>query len=203
MAFYRLSERSIIPGEWGDYGDILEHGMTAHRSRQNDSLRLERTGPYISPITFPGLGDIVLTSAARATLERSGLTGFSFRPVLKKLIVELHWERWDLTASEPAVYPNTGEPEDYLLGGPHSPEAAAVLGDLWELVTNHHVRVNRPQGEYVVQSNKELWIDLSTWDGADVFRSKDVLYTFVTERGRECFLDSFDRYVAFEEFQSA
>jgi hypothetical protein len=114
--FFAIESRSMIPGEWGDYGDILEHGMTAHLPRKNGSLQLERTGPYIAPITFPGLGDIVLTSTARAAVEGSGLTGFGFRPLLKSLIVELRWENWDLTASEPAEFPDSGEPEDYILG---------------------------------------------------------------------------------------
>src|SRR5262249_14925382 len=51
---------------WGDYGDILFHGMTAHLDRHDEMLQLERTGPYMPPITFPGIGDIVVTDAFKA-----------------------------------------------------------------------------------------------------------------------------------------
>jgi hypothetical protein len=44
---------------WGDYGNILVHGMSAHAGRSMDGrIRLERTGPFVPPITFPGIGDI-------------------------------------------------------------------------------------------------------------------------------------------------
>ena len=89
--------------------------MTTHRPRLAGKLALERTGPYIPPITLPG--DIVLTSEARNLLEVSGLSGFSFLAVEKALIVELHWESWNLTADEPAEYPESEEPEDYIHGG--------------------------------------------------------------------------------------
>jgi|SRR4029077_5312918 hypothetical protein len=102
---FKVDARSIIAANWDDYGDMLQHGMTAHSAREEGLLSLERTGPFISPITLPGIGDLVLTSSARNLLESSNLTGFSFRPVLKKLIVDLRWQNWDLTAEEPPIYP--------------------------------------------------------------------------------------------------
>src|SRR5215469_4892002 len=112
--FFKIEGRSIIKGEWGDYGHILQHGMAAHLPREGGLLSLERTGPFIPPITLPGIGEIVLTSAARKSLESSGLTGFDFRPVRKVLTVELHWENWNLNAEEPEQFPESGEPEDYI-----------------------------------------------------------------------------------------
>jgi hypothetical protein len=120
--FFTIRARSIAPSDWGDYGDILQHGMTAHLERVGGRLALERTGPYIPPITLPGIGDIVVTSNARALLESSGLSGLSFLCVEKVLIVELHWEAWDLSAAEPAQFPESGEPEDYILGNPTAKE---------------------------------------------------------------------------------
>jgi len=199
--FFRISERSIIPGEWGDYGDILQQGMGAHSEGADGRLQLERTGPYIPPITFPGFGGFVLTSVARDLLEGSGLIGYSFRPVDKKLIVELHWEDWDLNAPEPRDYPESGEPEDYILGKTHCPEAAVALGDLWEVLVPKNVRVLRPRP--IVDSWRELTIDSSTWDGADIFGSEDVGCVFFTERARNWFLGPFEKYVDFEEFNSA
>src|ERR1700743_1057940 len=115
LGFFKMDAVSIIPGDWGDYREILQHGMTAHSPRIDGRLALERTGPYIPPITLPGFS-VVITDAARTLMVSSGLTGFTFLPVEKKLIVELHWEIWDLNDDEPAEYPASGEPEGYILG---------------------------------------------------------------------------------------
>ena len=199
-AFFKISGRSIIPGDWGDYGGILQHGMGAHLARRDGRMQLERTGPYIPPVSFPGLRGFVLTSAARLMIESSGLSGCLLQPVDKKLIVELHWEKWDLNAPEPASYPETGEPEEYVLGQPHSPEAAEQLGDLWEVVIPPTVKVLRPRP--IVESYKELTIDSATWNGAEIFASADVGYTFFTERAQTWFAGNFGEYVGFEQFQS-
>jgi hypothetical protein len=63
--FYRIEGHPLTP--WGDYGNILQHGMTAHLGRVGGLLSLERTGPYMPPITFPGAGDVVLTVGAKAS----------------------------------------------------------------------------------------------------------------------------------------
>jgi len=47
MKFYAINGRTVIRGQWGDYGDILQHGMTAHLPRVDGKLALERTGSYI------------------------------------------------------------------------------------------------------------------------------------------------------------
>ncbi|SRR5260370_13651023 len=135
--FFKISGRSIIPRGWGDYGHILQHGIAAHLPSADGRLALERAGPYIPPITLPGIGDIVLTSEAQKLLELSALSGFSFLPVEKTLVVELHWETWNLDAEQPAEFPESGEPEDYILGKPHSAQMPrqnwASCGRLWFL----------------------------------------------------------------------
>ena len=163
-------------------------------------MQLERTGPYIPPISFPGLRGFVLTSEARSMIESSGLSGCTFRSVNKKLIVELHWEEWDMNASEPAFYPEGGEPEGYILGQPHSPEAAKQLGDLWEVVIPPTVRVLRARP--IAESFKELTIDSATWNGADIFARSDVGHTLFTERAVNWFLGNFGEYLNFDEFPS-
>ena len=71
MKFYRVSSRSL----WGDYGNILISGMSRHLPRKDNLIQLERTGPFIPPITLPGIGDIVVTSDLKNELE-----GFQFHP---------------------------------------------------------------------------------------------------------------------------
>jgi hypothetical protein len=119
---------------WGDYGAILLSGMTAHQPRTAEGLlQLERTGPFVPPISVAGLGDLLVTDAFRAQLEQAPLTGVRFRPAMKARIVRLDWERWDLTADDPQEYPDGGEPEDYILSRPHDPELAAQIGPVWEV----------------------------------------------------------------------
>ena len=201
MNFYKIDRRPIFPESWGDYGDILQHGMTAHLDRENGRLALERTGPYIPPITLPGISDIVITSAARKQLECSGLTGFEFVPVEKKLIVELPWESWDLTQDAPPQYPETGEPEDYILGQRHSVVAAAALGDVWELSVPRTVTIHRPTP--VVKSYRDLRFDLSTWNGADLVRGSGYGGTLFSERAQEWFSERWGEYVRFDLFPTA
>lgn len=195
---FRIDSRSIIPGEWGDYGYILQHGMASHSPRVGGRLALERTGPYIPPITLPGIGDVILNSHARQQLESSGLSGFSFGPVEKVLTVELRWENWDLTADEPPYFPDSGEPEDYILGQPDNPSASAALGELWEVLVPDTATILCPEG--VVNSYKELRLDLSTWNGADLFRSNGYSGILFTEHAREWFTDNWGKYVDFNEF---
>lgn len=197
--FFRIHGLSIFAKDWGDYGDILQHGMTAHLPRLGGRLSLERTGPYIPPITFPGIGDIVLTSTARGVLESSGLSGFSFVPVEKRLIVELHWEAWNLDADQPPEFPDSGEPEDYVLGKPHSPTAAEALGDLWEVAIPKTATIIRPQS--TVTSYEELKLDLSSWSGADLFRSEDYGGALFSQRARDWFTEQWGTYVRFWELQ--
>lgn len=183
--FFKVEARTTIAGDWGGYGNILERGMTAHAARIHGRLALERTGPRIAPITFPGLGDVILTNEAREHLENSGIEGFSFLPVEKKHIVELRLQEWDTTATEPQEYPDSGEPEGYILDRPHNPAAAKALGELWELVVPINVEILRPST--YVESYRDLRIDLSTWHGEDLLRGKGYGGTLFSDIARKIF----------------
>lgn len=177
MRFFSLER---CPPAWGDYGDILHHGM-AWRDEKDCLLRLERTGPLVSSITLPGISNIVVTDSFRADLETSNLTGISYRPLIKHQIVNLDWSDW--TSEEPGFYPESGEPEAYIYDEPHSPEAADQMPVLWELVvdeTAHVQRTEDPSADFgVVLNLKE-----ETWNGDDFFRAPEVGFTFVSERAK-------------------
>jgi hypothetical protein len=195
---FKIDRRSLLKTGWGDYGDMLIHGMSCHEPSVDGLLQLERTGPYIPPITLPGISDVVLTSHARQLLESSNLTGFTFRPVQKVLTVELHWEAWDWNADEPEQFPDSGEPEDYILGQPDSPAASGALGDLWEVSVPPTATILRPKA--IVDSYKELLLDMSTWNGADLFRSKGYDSILFTERASRWFAERWGDYIEFDEF---
>ena len=162
--------------------------MSAHLRRKDGLIQLERTAPFVPPISFPGIGDIVVTDAFRRELEASDLTGFTFAPVLKARIVESTWETWDRTAPEPAEYPPSGEPEDYILSRPHSRKLADEMGDVWEVVLNDGAIVDtdieRRPWDYDVRVHAE------SWNGEHLFWGKKPplnnaygRWIIVTERG--------------------
>lgn len=176
-----LLDQAEMP--WGDYGSILLSGMSGHRERWEGRIQLERTGPFIPPLSFPGLRDIVVTASFRHELERSGLTGLTFQPVLKRHIVHLEWDRWDRSADEPVEYPESGEPEDYILEREHSPATADAMGELWEACLGEHADVERvPIGPNSWEV--EIYLRPSTWDGTDWFYARGVGYIYVSERAK-------------------
>ncbi len=129
--------RKVSP--WGDYGDVLVSGLAA-RSQPSGELLLDRTGPFVPPISFPygaGFGEcVVVTDAFRRDLENATFGSLAFRPVTKNRIVRLpfDWQRWDRNAEKPLVRPPGGEPEGYLSESPHSPTVADAMPVLWELL---------------------------------------------------------------------
>ncbi len=163
---------------WGDYGDVLVNGYALNSldRREDERLRVSRTGPFMPPITFPGASAyVVVSDAFRQQLSKSALGDFKFRPVTKEHIVELHWEKWD-RATSPAKYPDSGEPEDYL-AGPHSPRASEELGDLWEVVLRRGATVKAdmqfsPPGVLPL-ARLEIRVDKSTWNGDPIFLGVD------------------------------
>ncbi len=195
--FFKIKGRSILPENWGDYGDILQHGMVDDSVRLDGTLAVKRSGPYIPPITMP-FGGIIITYETRTLLESSGLTGFTFLPVEKSLIVEIRWEAWDLNEDMPQEIPESGEPEDYILGKPHSATAAAALGELWQVSVPKTATILRPRP--IVSSYKELRLDLDTWNGADLIRSPDIAYTLFTQRAQEWFSERLGEFVEFDPF---
>lgn len=165
---------------WGDYGDELHHGE-AWRDEESGLLKLSRTGPFVPPISFPGLPGIVVTDSFRAMLETSNLTGFSFLSVIKEHIVDLDWSDWN--GEEPDFYPESGEPEDYIHQAIHSPKTAEQMPKLWELAVEETAHVQR-----IIDSTVEYGVILTllkeTWNGDDFFRAPEVGYTFVSEKAK-------------------
>jgi len=184
-----------VSNHWGDYYDALVHGALDLDEDTGES-RLRRAGPFIPPLTQPDPG-IVVTDALRKELERSGLTGFTFVPVVKEKIVAIDWHEWDPAGAEPDEIPESGEPEDYVDDGEHSPEAAAAMGELWRLEIPELARVERDRR--IVASRAELHLLVATTNGLDFVRSPDVGYCFVSDRAREWLETHAGEWVQFEE----
>lgn len=162
--------------------------------RQDGLLDLIRAGPFVPPIMLPEsdmgrmIWEVVITDSVKQILESSGLTGITFRPVIKRHIIELIWERWVLTAVEPLVNLETSEPIDYFRSQPHVPQIADQIGDLWELSLDEHA----------------LWtsgVGITSWDGTDWFRVKDPKqptdYIFVSARAKTWLEQTVPTWVSF------
>ena len=118
---------------WGDYGRVLLDGMSSHLPRLDGRIQLERSGPFVPPVTFPTRKDVLVANSVRAVLEDAGWSPSLFRPVDKARIVPIHWETWDLLAPNPQYVPQSRSPEDYILEPPHDQQASDAMGLLWEL----------------------------------------------------------------------
>jgi hypothetical protein len=180
-ALYILKNR-VMP--WGDYGDILLSGMTAFPARDAQGrLLIQRTGPFVPPLVLLPLNEIVITQTLRAALEASGLSGVTLRPVVKARIVDLPWHTWDWGAAQPAEYPDSGEPEDYILARPHDQVMADQMEPLWEVCLEEHARTDRVHvgpGRW----DEDIWLVRASWDGTDWFKAAGVGHVYVSEQAR-------------------
>jgi hypothetical protein len=116
------------PDVWGSFGHFLISGECEY---ENGQLLIYRTGPFAPPVARPGFGIMVVTDSFRRDLERSGLTGLTFYPTIKRRITEIHWEDWDRQRM-PGPLPPIESIEDLVMALPHSEEASQAMGPLWE-----------------------------------------------------------------------
>jgi hypothetical protein len=157
---------------WGDYGSVLWHGL-ADKAREGKTLYLKRTGPFVPPITFPWPTIVVIESLRRA-LDKETLSGYDWQSVVKKRIVALDWTQWDLSADDPAKYPAGGEPENYILGRKHDPQAASAMAELWNLYVPSTPGLQREGGA----------VDLSYYSGQDICRGHELGHVYISDRFR-------------------
>jgi hypothetical protein len=128
---------------WGDYGSSLMRG-SASRDEESGKLLLDRAGPFAPPIFFPlvrGGFDVrssgycaVVTESFRKLLEDAGLGKLTFKPAIKRKIVDLPWHTWDRLVKFPAGMPKSGGLGGFIEGREHSTKAAEEMEDLWELL---------------------------------------------------------------------
>lgn len=195
-SFYELAKSRLLE-HWGDYGTTLCNGML--RTGEGGEQRLDRTGPFVPPISFPALsGVVIVTSEARQKLEASGISGVGeFHPLSLGKIVSVDWQKWDRSRPlDGNLLPYEGEPEEYILHNPHDAEAAARIGQLW---TWHPLRIGQV-------SRLEGGMQLEGIIGMhDVFRLCDNGWRniIVSENGMRRVRDVLGDWVTFKRIQSA
>lgn len=168
--FYQLRNSSA---PWGDYGYILRNGLLATRTKAKSPLvEVERTGPFLPPITFP-FDAIVVSEAAKEQLETGRFAGLQFSRAKYAKVVRLDWHEWDHLVPEPQRYPASGEPEDYIIKGKNSDRTAAVMPAIWAF------NVPPTEGLQLLGSNT---FRLDRAPDADIFREYSIHW--VSERMR-------------------
>ena len=195
---YRLSMRSITT--WGDYGHILQHGLTTHIGRKQGMLQLWRTGPFAPPIT--GSFDIVVSDPTKIAIESADIPTFrsiAFRPVLKARIVQLNWPEWDLASGRPRHYPFGGEPENYLREAEHDPALAAAMPEFWELLLSTGSREHRQQD--LSRETGDIPLYKRSWNGNDWFIGDTTRYLYATETARNWIEPRYGEWIDFEDVQ--
>jgi hypothetical protein len=190
-SFYVLQS---APTPWGDYGSILWHGIARAASTQQGAISIERNGPFMPPVTFPGIGHVVVTSSVRRTIEERGLTGATFHDVTKARIVQLDWETWDTTLPAPPFYPPDTEPENYVLGQPHDPLCAAKMADCFKLTAPPWGGATR---ERIAPRTYHYDLQPEAEPPTDFFVAGGFKYTFVTERAKAVLSAVADRWLSF------
>jgi hypothetical protein len=173
---------SATPWPWGDYGHVLVHGISRHLGRDDGTLQLERTGPFVPPITLPTVAEIVVTEALRRDMEAEGLTGATFRPVRLARAVRLDWERWDRSAPLPQ-HPPTGEPESFVLDRPSDSALAESMAPLWELSPDPWGKSARVATSGAPSKYEVTLVPDSGARMPDIFRAPGTRYTFLSNRG--------------------
>src|SRR5262245_49236202 len=91
---------------WGDSGHTLWNGFTEKCDEPGrPAILVSRTGPFVPPITLPGLDCVLVTDEFRQKLSAEGFSGLSFEPVGYRKVVPIAWEQWNTNAQDPLFYP--------------------------------------------------------------------------------------------------
>lgn len=191
-SFFELDEPKLVD-RWGDYGSILRNGIF-----HSEEQRLDRTGQFVPPISFPALsGAVIVTNEARHKLEESDMSGVGeFRAVSLGKVVPIDWQKWDKSRPlERDQLPFNGEPEEYILHNPHDAATASKIEPLW---TWHPLRigtVSRVEGVMRLEG---------IMDVHDVFRLCDDGWRkiIVSENGMRCVRGIFGDWVSFERIEN-
>lgn len=199
MKLHRLRQTAF----WGDYGTTLARGLHAKRDKQSGLLHVERVGPFAPPMIFSieaMVGFIVLvTQSLREKLEAANFGDLVFRPTVKKHIVRVPWETWDRQTRVPPVLPDSGEPEEYILGQQHSEQTAAEMEEIWEFVAPD-LPFEIEKSEQLRASRKRWYITPPKGEHRGLFRAPRAGHVlFVDEAGRRWFEREGQGWVDFDE----
>lgn len=189
MKYYILKNKKM---PWGDYGRILFTGLLTVLDDNFNDLdipEIERTGAYVPEIYIANTRNIVLVDTIKKNIEESDITGIvRFKKVLKKKIVNINWESWDLNDKSPLFYPKSKEPEDYILKGKNDEQLSLSMPNMWELdvVRKHKLKRISDKPDNVNFSD----LVLTETPKLDIFLAENMLFIIVSEKFKELIISN-------------
>ena len=175
---------------WGDYGEILFSGYNS-RDKNTGNFYVSRTAPFL-PCIYRDSREafLFIAETLKTKLEQSSLKGFVFQQAIKDKIVSLAWEKWDLSAKEPAIYPSGDmDAEEYIIRRKHNPQLAETMENIWTIIFPTQGLVTEKR-ELIIQSlgNSDVFtaeINSGSILSQDIFVSEKAMLWFV-EYGENC-----------------
>jgi len=204
MEYYILRNKKM---PWGDYGEVLYAGLNS-LDKKNGNYYVSRTAPFVPKIyrdryqsLYAGRYEPVLfvTETFKQKLEKVNFKDISFRQAVKDRIVSLEWEKWDLTAREPAIYPSGDmDAEDYIVRRKHNEKLAAEMEPIWAVVLPKKGFVTRKT------TNENPVLAEQSIGEYDIFSAEYVSHEiFVSEKAVLWFTENIDDELYFEKFPVA
>lgn len=190
MGYYHLKNKEM---PWGSYGEVLFAGINSY-DKTNGNYYVSRTAPFLPAVyRDPYEPFLFVRESMKLQLEKSELKGLAFQEAVKDRIVLLPWGEWDLSASEPAVYPSGDmDAEEYILRRKHNERLAQEMGKIWVVIF--------PAKGFVIPGKNPELLEQTIGD-SDIFSvtygSKEI---FVTEKARAWFSEKGVEDVCFEPF---
>jgi len=200
MEYYILRNKKM---PWGDYGEVLYAGLNS-MNKETGSYYVSRTAPFVPKIyrdTYQPLYGgkcqplLFVTETFKQKFEKANLKGISFQQAVKDRIVSLEWEKWDLSAAEPALYPSGDmDAEEYIVRRKRNEKLAAEMETIWAVVLPKKGLVTRE-----TKTEKPVLIEQSIGD-YDVFSAEYISHEiFVSEKAVLWFKENIDDEIYFEK----
>ena len=171
---------------WGDYGEVLYAGW-GEQDKETGKFYVSRTAPFVPEVYRDlRLPFLFVTDSLKKKLEQSPLNGLNFQEAVKDRIVSLDWEKWDLSAPEPAVYPSGDmDAEEYIVRRKHNAQLAGAMGTIWAVIFPAEGFTTK-EGELITQSvgDSDIFAVEINSDN-DIFVSERAM-TWFTEHGENC-----------------
>ncbi len=184
---------------WGDYGNTLYVGYAYPDDIDENTIYVERTGPFVPPI-YEWASMLLVSETTKEKMESSDINGVKFVKTIFKKIVNIDWTKWDLEAENPKFYPAGGEPENYILTRKHNATIADQMEAIWFVKLDDETLTGRDQR--LVSTRDDLFIIENSWTGNDIFITKGTGYVFFSEKAKLWFEQNIGESANFKNFKS-
>ncbi|PIF45386.1 hypothetical protein CLU96_2390 [Chryseobacterium sp. 52] len=189
MEFYLIRNKKA---PWGDYGNVLLYGFI---SKEVNEIVVERVGPFI-PAIYSYNKYIAVIDSIKDEIEESHLNGVKFIKSKKKKIVKIDWQNWSTDEKIPEK-PKSGEPEDFIFKGKNDEVLIHATENIWVISPGDTAKGIIDKDKKVVGEYNHISLNISDWNGDDVFRTPELGHVFCTENFKNTIDNKIDSYLTF------